>query len=186
MLHPKGLFTANLKDSVSIPLGLNSNLSNSSLGSLEDIVMGAYKLYKNSKTTKEIYIEIKYGSGGKFSPIAMDKKYKLSVSFSSISSVMGFDFSVAIKETREYDGDVVWYRTNGKDKDGVWVKDTMFRRSGVRDYGEKLIKYTDSAYDSLINARDKIKSLSDFLYDFILKDEHEMSILLVNGNKLLQ
>ena len=192
-----GLFSANLPEPVYKSLGLNKSITAQTLTILENDFKSAIDRYKNAETKQELLILIKYGASGSFS-YKKDKslgvlfgdcsKYNIHSSFNQFNDIISFDFLVVIKETvdtkesfykAKLGSNFAYFQDESKEPD-KWHKQERVHRL---DY-YKQIPFTEIAYNSLLNARGKLRDLSEMLFNFIEQDEQDI-LLALNNQKLL-
>jgi len=190
----KGEFTAKLPVKVSDALALRGEMSASSLKELESQFFSAVKRYKEAETKQDLFILIQYASCGSYKydskGFAMfsqhGNKYQLEQrSFNDIDA-LGFDFMVAIKET--VDGVEKWYQAR-KPSDSHFDKDKDPNKyyKGRECYGldkYKKIPFSEKALDTLTVGRERIRQISEMLFNFIEQDEKMIEQKLTN-QKLL-
>lgn len=193
-----GYFSAKIPNFVSEALNIDSRLSFNNLVDLEKEFNTQLLKYKTAATTEELFIGIKYGHSGDYSKKANGDymhydKYKVSLSFSNeSSSILAFDYDVYIKES--VDSNVNWFAAKlGKDFP-YWDKEQTSNPDKYYKYGSaiwssrikdlKFIPFSETALQSLENAQEKIRSISEFLFNFIEQDEEQILLTLTN-QKLL-
>lgn len=195
-----GHFTANLPDEVATALRLEKKLLFTALAPLEKEIKDSIERFKKAETRQELFIAIKYLSAGRFSekkdglPLfgGHNNKYHLSIAFSNQNlSGLTFHFQVVIKET--VDTAANWYETKLCKDFAPWDKDHQnnpdkyykngsFSRHSLNEW--KMIPFSDTALDSLLNAQEKIRTVSEMLFKFIEQDEKAIELTLTN-QKLL-
>lgn len=192
-----GEFNANIPEFVATALRVESRLSANTLSELESKFNASLKQYKEAETKEELFIAISYRARGKYIEKPNgdhlfyhdNRKYGLRVDFNRPENALGLDFHVIIKET--IDQKVKWHEAvlgsnvshilrDSYPEDNVWYKDKEFYH--VDDY--KLIPFSEVALQSLENAQEKIRSISEFLFNFIEQDEEQI-LLTLTSQKLL-
>ena len=196
--NSSGQFSANIPEFVASALRINSKLSANTLTELEAKFYAALKQYKEAETKEELLIAISYKSRGAYNKNKEGEKlfydsrrggYNLEVSFSKPDNALGFDFSVVIKETidkkEEYYEARLGSSFSWMDEEEYSQPDKYHRWCKfyhVEEY--KLIPFSETALQSLENAQEKIRSISEFLFNFIEQDEEQILLTLTN-QKLL-
>jgi hypothetical protein len=191
-----GTFKVRLPQEVYEPLKLDKDIQTTTLALLEKEFHAALERYLNAETTQEIFIGIWYGSAGNFNRTKEGgslfyDKYGIQISFSSgDESLLMFDHEIVMKET--IDGVVTYWKTRkGKDFSHIskeykepekWHKYDFTSSSGKlydRDMKHcKLIPYSDAALASLQSAQEKIRSVSEMLFNFIEQDVKQIESTL--------
>lgn len=181
-----GTFNAVLPDEVAKALNILPKMKNTTLNGLEEVFTQAINRYKTAETKQEIFIFIRYQSCGKFSKKqngstlfqnGYNDPYLLQVSWSTAGySAIAFDYHIVIKET--IDNVINWYSTYTIENERR--KDSKFNNPD----SWKKIPYSKIAEESLKNAADKLRSLSEMLFNFIEQDEKLIESTLTN-KKLL-
>ncbi len=190
-----GIFTANVPDLVCESLSIQREQRASTLNELEKKIKDAIDKYKNSETKEELYLFIKYGSHGDYNSrgsisegtLHNDRRFKVDGSFIRHSCLL-FDFKIRIKET--IDGTVSYYSvTHGRSFRGIGEEECdpnkyykYEKLNMVEDWVK--IPYTEEAFVNLSQAKEKIRMVSEMLFNFVSKDENEISLIL-NNQKLL-
>lgn len=196
--NSSGQFSANIPEFVASALRINSKLSANTLTDLEGKFYAALRQYKEAETKEELLIAISYKSRGAYAKNKDGEKlfydsrrggYRLEVNFSNPTNALGFDFLVAIKET--IDKKEEYYEAK-LGSSFSWISEKehsqpdKYHRCGklyhVEEY--KLIPFSETALQSLENAQEKIRSISEFLFNFIEQDEEQILLTLTN-QKLL-
>jgi hypothetical protein len=200
-----GEFNANIPEFVATALRIKSKLTATTLRELETTFHAALKQYKQAETKEELFIAISYKARGRYAQ-KRDKdesghtlnlfytgnrgKYDLDVSFDRPKNALGFDFSVVIKET--IDQKVKWHKTQLGSKFSSWMDTERYAEPDkYHKYGEfyyiseyKVIPFSEAALASLQNAQEKLRSISEMLFNFIEQDEEQILLALTN-HKLL-
>lgn len=193
-----GYFSAKFPEFVSQALNIDSRLSFNNLTDLEKEFNTQLLKYKTATTTEELFIGIRYGHSGDYAKKAngdymSHDKYGVSLGFShGTSSILTFDYDVYVKES--VDSNINWFRAKlGKDFP-YWDKEqtanpTKYYKDGNAVWSSKLkelkfIPFSETALQSLENAQEKIRSISEFLFNFIEQDEEQILLTLTN-QKLL-
>lgn len=190
-----GYFSATLPEEVAAAFNINKSLSYSTLDLLQKSFDEEIKKYKNRVTNQELFILLRYGSSGRFadkedgSSLFYDK-YGVSLSMTnSQSDILLFDFKVCIKEN--IDGNINWFETQlGHDfpfweKEKTSIPDKYFKHGKCYDENKyKKIPFTIAALNTLKTAQEKIRILSEGLFNFIEQDEEQILLTLTN-QKLL-
>lgn len=185
-----GTFKANLPEEVAKKLNLEKTLRTMTLDLLEKDFKAAIKRYKEAETKQELLIAIRYGSNGRFCEKengdllfgGHNHPFLISLSWSNANySVLLFEFKVIVKET--IDTVVNYYNTrlgknfpqwsNGENKHKIERPDDYFKDNDTFRYKEewKLIPFTKQSLESLQNAQNKIRAVSELLYTFVSQDE---------------
>lgn len=190
-----GEFTANIPTFVADALHLNNRLAKPNLRELEKTFFDAINQYKKAETTQELFLAIKYGACGRYNrrsdndyPLfGNGTKYEIRISFSEIDC-LGFEFEVCIKET--IDGKVNWFEAKlGKDFSHIQKEHSeleKYHKSGSLYHLDKwkMIPFSDKALETLTNGQEKIRQMSEMLFNFIEQDEKVIEQRLTN-TKLL-
>lgn len=191
-----GTFKVKLPQEVYEPLKLDKEIRTTTLALLEKEVNAAIERYLNAQTTQEIMIAIWYGSAGNFNRkkdggVLFYDKYGVRLFFSSDdNSILMFEHEIVMKET--IDGVVTYWKTRkGKDFSHIskeykepekWHKYDFTSSSGKLHDSDmkncKLIPYSDVALASLESAREKIRAVSEMLFNFIEQDEKQIETTL--------
>lgn len=196
--NSSGEFSANVPEFVASALRINSKLSANTLKDLESKFYTALEQYKEAETKEELFIAISYKSRGAYNKnkdgenLFYDSRregYQLQVNFSNPVNALSFDFHVIIKET--IDKKEEYYKAKlGSDFSWLFEKEysepDKYHRCGkfhcIEEY--KFIPFSEVALHSLQNAQEKIRSISEFLFNFIEQDEEQILLTLTN-QKLL-
>lgn len=201
-VNVKGEFIADIPDLVSQALNIRKQLIRSKLSELEIEFHAALQRYRDSTVTDELLIAISYKALGWYTRHAdgsfmfggYKHKYHLDINTWNAIDLLGFSFSVIIKRTR--DGVTNYYNT-----DVIGQPNTILRpefltithpASAYESSGRKfthsdnckMIPYSEIAYKTLTNAREKIRAASELLYNFIEQDEEQILLTLTNQNLL--
>lgn len=195
--NSKGIFTAKIPQIVSEALNIHSELSSATHDDLCEKINKAIIKYKTAETTQELYIIIKYASYGGYNRkqgsdlgvLHNDSRFKIHLSFNQ-ESVLMFDFKVCVKET--VDNSVNWFNTRlGYDMAQPFDKRNEADPHKYYKYdkfgsveGWIKIPYTEEAFINLSQAKEKIRMASETIFNFISKDESEISLIL-NSQKIL-
>ncbi len=193
--NSSGVFTANVPELVCESLGIQREQNASTLSELERKIKDAIEKYKNSETTEELYIFIKYGCCGDYNSYGSikdgtlhnDKRFKVVINFNDASCLL-FDFKIVMKEV--IDGVVGYYSViKGKNTSGANREEqdpNKYYKYEKLHMVEDWIKipYTEEAFINLSQAKEKIRMVSEMLFNFVSKDENEISLIL-NNQKLL-
>lgn len=191
-----GTFKVKLPQEVYEPLKLDKEIRTTTLLLLEQEFKKAIERYLNAETTQEIMIAIWYGSAGNFNRkkdggVLFYDKYGIKLSFSSDDdSILLFQHEIVMKET--IDGVVTyWKARKGKDfshiskeykEPEMWHKYDFTSSSGKLHDSDmktcKLIPYSDAAFISLESAREKIRTVSEMLFNFIEQDVKQIETTL--------
>jgi hypothetical protein len=166
------------------------------LKDLEKAFFDAINRYKLAETTEELYIFIRYGSSGRYKRKEngdylfgdYGNNYNLKNHFDDLDSV-GFEFKVVIKET--VDGKINWFNARlGKDYAHF---DEEHRKNPDKYHKDgtcyivdkwKKIPFSEKAVETLTIGREKIRQISEMLFNFIELDEKAIEQKLTN-QKLL-
>lgn len=194
----KGWFSANIPTVVSEALDIQSKIRANTFKLLEQDFHAAIDRYKKAETKQELLIAIKYLSAGRFceykdgSVFFNDNSdYHLSISFENNSTdAIAFHFELIIKETIDT-VENLFHAKKGKDfphwdkeqndNPEKYYKGQSFY-AGHKEW--KYIPFSQAAFDSLTNAQEKIRAVSELLFKFIKQDEKKIELLLTQ-NKLL-
>jgi hypothetical protein len=191
-----GVFTANIPQFVASALHLNNKLTAPTLKDLERIFFDAINRYKTAETTQELYIFIRYGACGIYKRKENGdylfgdngNNYNMRNHFDSCDS-LGFEFKVVIKET--IDGKVNWFNARqGKDyahfEEDKQKDPNKYHKDGtcysVDKY--KAIPFSEKAVETLTIGRERIRQISEMLFNFIEQDEKKI-IETLTKQKLL-
>lgn len=191
-----GQFTTTLPSNVASALRLNSKLSAPSLSELEKIFFGAINRYKVAETKQNLFILIRYEACGFYTEKkdgsvlfgTNDRRYYMN-RFHNETDAIGFEFQVAIEEV--VDGVSNWFKakagrdfprweeekTNNPDK---YYKDGTFYNTDKW----KKIPFSEKAVETLTIGRERIRQISEMLFNFIELDEKAIEQKLTN-QKLL-
>ncbi|WP_299576630.1 hypothetical protein [uncultured Sunxiuqinia sp.] len=196
--NSRGVFSCNLHTTLQEELGLKGRLEFPSLKELEETIDKAVLEYKNSKTSHELIIGIKYGASGQFSRnekgetfpefLGAWSKYSISASFREINSIIGFDFRVLIKENR--DGRIKYFEANRVSDSPQRVRmnrvvgDFVSNAAAYLQDNEKLIKYTEAAFNNLIAINKQLQRASEFLLKLAASEQLELILNSENQNLL--
>lgn len=193
-----GEFNANLPENVAEALRISTKLKSDTLIGLTTDFNDKLKHYKTLQTKEELYIIISYHARGKYTYKKdgsvlfghMDKKHNIDISFSEITNAVGLDFLVAIKQT--IDSKKKWFRASlGKDcshiqkeysEPNVYHKMEAVRKCVIERC--KIIPFNQVALETLESAQEKLRTVSEILYNFISQDEENILSTLTN-QKLL-
>ncbi len=191
-----GYFSARIPKEVAEALSLYEKLEQSTLYELEKKIKDAVERYKNAVTTQEIFILIKYQSRGFYAYrdngfamyAASGSPYQLSTGFGDNIDALGFQFKVCMKET--VDGVENWFETRLGSKfmtgsielesPNTYFKDDKCYHSE----NWKKIPFNEIALQTLTNARERIRAVSEMLLEFVKQDEEQILLTLTN-QKLL-
>ena len=193
--NSSGEFTANLPDEIAIALGLTKRQEASTLKRIEDVIYSSYKRYLNAETNHEFFIAIEYKARGvytfrdgdlDFVLFPSSSEYQMS-GFSESIDAIGFEFKVLIKET--VDGVSTYYEVR-LDKDmsmlnqeAEELKKYKAGRVHLRSH-VKLIPYSETALNTLKDARNKLIAISAMLFNFPQKPTEEIESILTSGRLL--
>lgn len=190
-----GVFTANIPKFVASALHLNDKLTAPTLKDLERIFFNAINKYKTAETTQEMYILIRYGACGIYKRKENgdylfgdhSNNYNMRNHFDELDS-LGFEFKVVIKET--IDGKASWFNARlGKDFahfDEKQKDPNKYHKDGTCYYADKYkaIPFSEKAVETLTIGRERIRQISEMLFNFINQDEKLIEQKLTN-QKLL-
>lgn len=188
-----GVFTANIPRTISDTLGIKSRLELSTLGELEKEIYEAFHRYRDSTTTEELYIFIKYGAKGKFNQKAdgyplfgrdLQDKFAVDGSFVRHDNLLAFDYKVCMKRT--VDGNVSWYETNFGYK-GFQAEEgeqKQYRKSTTMWSVDSYVKipYSQESIDTLDKIHEAIRVASETLFNFVSLEETDLQAFLETGN----
>ncbi len=192
-----GRFKANIPDEVALALSISKKLDTSTLAELEKRFKDAVDRYKNALTTQELFILIRYQSRGYYSNRAdggalykaYGSEYELSRGMGSDDTdALAFEYKVCMKET--IDGVENWFETQLGSTYTVSCPETEFPTTYFKDgkcYQSdkwKKIPFNEVALQTLFNAREKIRMVSEMLLRFVEQDEEQILLTLTN-QKLL-
>lgn len=194
-----GEFTANLPENVAETLRLDKKLKSNTLASLVKDFNDKIEAYKKAETSVELYILIAYQARGKYTYRKdgsvlfshLNKKYYIENSFDTVNNAVGIDFTVAIKEI--IDTKVKWFKAKlGKDfshicreeqsQPDVYHKEGEISEFRIDRY--KIIPFSETALNTLQAAEDKLRDLSEMLFNFIEQDEVKI-LETLSSQKLL-
>jgi hypothetical protein len=197
--NSSGQFSANLPKEVAEALRINEKLVSDNLGTLTKTFEDKLKEYKNAETKEELFILVAYHARGEYTYKKdgsilfshMDEKHNINISFSEISNALGLDFTVAIKQT--IDGKEKWFEAQlGSDfahfqkefnQPDIYHKQATISQHRFKRY--KIIPFNQIALNTLTGAQEKLRTLSEMLFNFVSQDEVAMLETLTN-TKLLQ
>ncbi len=193
-----GQFNANLPQEVADALRIDKKITSQTLSALEEDFAIKLKQYKESETKETLYILVSYSARGEYTRKKDDgylfgdgSKYNLKVNFNMPNNALSLDFIVAIKET--VDGKDKWFKAMlGKDFSHIKRKessqpDIYHRDDEINFYNlerYKKIPFNESALNTLQIAQEKLRMLSEMLFNFISQDEEQILLTLTN-QKLL-
>lgn len=194
-----GQFNANIPKEVAEALRIDEKITAETLHDLNEKFKNSLDKYKSLETVETVHIFVAYQARGAYSYRKdgsvlfenCDKKYNIEISFSTNDNAFGFDFFVAIKQT--IDGKDKWFRAQlGKDHSPIQEKqysqpDIYHKCGSISDHRlerYKIIPFNETALNTLQFAEDKLRSVSEMLFDFINQDEEMISLALTN-QKLL-
>jgi hypothetical protein len=195
-VNSRGIFSCKLPIYVATDLRIESEHTSLVLHELETKIKGFIKAYKNSVTTHKMFILVAYQARGKYIEKQdgsylfgyQDDNYKIDISFSQIDNAIGLDFIVAIEEV--IDGKSEWFKAR-KNEDGNYVMPDKFTFLNKGSHVSrnmlkraKKIPFSIEALNTLNNAQEKFRALSELLFNFINQDEEKIMFALIN-NKLL-
>jgi hypothetical protein len=197
-----GRFNTSIPVEIAKKLDLRTKIIAGSLADLTKEFFAALHRYKTAETTIEQFILIRYGAAGKYSyrkdgslmfgRQSNNNKYALSFDWSSRGiDAFGFSYLVAFKET--VDTVVNWYQAEqGKDlarweerykqEPDKWFKGSSLSKSEVDKY--KAIPFIEDAIKTLDVAQERIRAVSEMLFNFIEQDALQIADTLTK-NKLL-
>lgn len=188
-----GQFTAKIPKIVADELDLQPEVIADTLKDVVSQVSDAVNRFKTAKTSEELHIAIQYGSNGDFNQDAKGKGlhnqhrsegYNIDISFGEHKNCLSFNHKVVVRRTVA--GVVKWYEAElGKDfphwdkvkrKPNDWYinMDDVFYDSEKW----KMIPFSKAALESLNNAKEKLRSLSELLYRFIEQDQSQIESTL--------
>lgn len=183
-----GWFRCSINWKVKKTLGIEDiTIDSKTLDELKNKVLIPYHNYLESKKIDETYISITYKASGKFK-VTNDSRFS-DRSLASDGSRLMFDFNVYIK-SKHSTGTESWYIArkgqgcvNYNEGDlsdpNKWYKHrSTFNVDGV------LIPYSDTCYETLLNARNGLKGISDILFNVLNQDVELISSSLSGGNIL--
>ncbi len=192
-----GYFSAKIPQEVTTALSLNAKLEKNTLHELEKQLKDAVERYKNALTTQELFILIRYQSRGYYSNRAdggalykaYGSEYELSRGMGSDDTdALAFEYKVCMKET--IDGVENWFETRLGSNYTVSCPETKFPNTYFKDEKSykhdkwKKIPFNEVALQTLFNAREKIRMVSEMLLRFVEQDEEQIMLTLTN-QKLL-
>ena len=194
-----GQFTAKLPKHVAEALRMDETLTAHTLTGLTSTFESSLKHYKTLQTTETLHILVSYHARGKYTYKKdgsvlfgqSERRYQIDISFSEISDAVGFDFMVAIKQV--IDGKERWFRAYlGSDfpafKEESYEPEKYHKSSPIypsRLERYKILPYSATALQTLETAQEKMRVLSESLFNFINQDE-EVMFLTLNNQKLLE
>ena len=193
-----GRFNAKLPTEIVTALNLQPKIDGLKLYELENTITEAVERYKNANTTEELHIALNYKSSGRYNwrknktsilfGDSIHSKYSLRLSgFDASSSGICFDYMVVIKET--IDGNVKWYEATKGNDFATFAPQSKepnkyHKGNTVNIRTWKTIKFDPISLETLENATEKLRQLSETLFNFIEQDEDNITKTLTN-NKLL-
>lgn len=193
-----GIFTVKLPFEVAEELKIHTKIEDTSLAGLNHKFKYAFDAYKNRQTVETLHILISFHAKGDYTYrkngsvlfSQQNDRHTIKVSFSEIKNAVGLDFTVAIKQT--IDGKEFWFKALlGKDFSHICKEsnypDLYHKRETISNgvlIRSKIIPFDQSALDTLLNAQEKFRQLSEVLYDFISQDEARI-LNQLNSQKLL-
>lgn len=178
-----GEFTANIPRFVAEALHLRDKLSAPALKDLERIFFDAINKYKTAETTQEMFILIRYGSCGIYKRKENGdylfgdngNNYNMRNHLNDLDA-LGFEFKVVIKET--IDGKANWFDAKlGKDyahfEEDKQKDPDKYHKNGTCYYVDKYkaIPFSEKAVETLTVGQEKIRQISEMLFNFIEQDE---------------
>ena len=188
-----GEFSVRIPNNVANALGLQSELRAKTLSEITSTFYGHLDRYKKASTEHELLIFVRYGSSGNYSYNknggvlfgGYNHKYELRTgNFGSDGmDALGFDFEVVIKET--IDGVPNYFVAVDAELDNSLYGEAVigkYRKSGTFYSKEKYkqISFSEKSLATLMNAREKIRSLSQLLFEFIEMDTLQIEQVLAN------
>lgn len=196
--NSSGQFNANIPKEVAEALRIDATLTSNTLVELNKIFDEKLKHYKTIETIESLHIWIAYQARGKYTYKTdgsilfsnLNNLYNIDVSFSEIDNAVGFDFFVAIKQV--IDGKEKWFKAKlGSEFSWMCKKEysqpSIYHKQesiGRRMERYKIIPFNETALNTLIIAQEKLRMVSEVLFNFINKDEKEILLTLTN-QKLL-
>lgn len=193
--NSSGEFNANVPDNVAQALRIRSKLTSDTLLGLENTFREALEKYKKIETKETLHILISYGARGNYMynsegycMFGQSDKHHMNISFNKFQNAVSLDFLVAIKE--DIDGKVQWFEAQlGGDLsqfDPRYSEPNKYHKSdrisSVDNY--KIIPFNENALNTLNQANNKLRIVSEILYNFISQDEEQILLTLTN-QKLL-
>jgi hypothetical protein len=185
----RGTFSLKLPIYVHEKLRIDPEITSSSLGDLETKFEKILYEYKTCSVTEEFFIIVAYQAKGKYIETKdgghmyfyRDDKYKIDVSFGEIENAVGIDFEVCVKET--INDNSIWYEAKIDEESGLYKKINRKVNSNLLKRG-KVLPFNETAIETLNQAQEKFRSLSEMLFKFINQDEEKI-LLTLTSQKLL-
>lgn len=194
-----GLFTMTIPDEIADALHIQPRLISETLNEVHKKFNAALQRYKNASVKQELFLLIsykangfysKYGTGGVMFTQHFKGQYCMDSWYSRDINGICFDFTIAIKET--IDTIEHWYVADrGKNifsmRDDENMEPEKFYKErkfsgNIGDY--KQIPFSETALESLINAREQLRRLSEHLFTFMEKDVTQIEAILTSGKML--
>ena len=189
-----GVFTCKLNWEVSKALGLDhGNITAPTLHELKNKIIPKYQAFCESKTVVETFISIVYNANGKYFRDKQKRMFRNRDFYNKSSfndgDLITFDFEVFIKESYSA-GTEAWFETQrgqgliNYNQEHLNDPNTWYKSRQTYNVKGVLIPFTLESYNTLLKAREGLRSISEILFNFVNQDTNLISAQLNNGNLL--
>lgn len=192
-----GVFKAKLPPIVSNAFNCLSEIRKPTLEALTKEFYSQLHKFKKAQTKREYLIAIRYGASGFYQKNSNDaymfgdnnRTYKVEMSFGGMD-VVGLEFEIILKE--DIDGSVNFFNVETESGNAhlgtnkpLPIEEWTKRGKFYLGVSHKLIPYNAKHFNTLCNARENMRKLSELLFRFIDQDSEQIQNTLSTGKLLL-